>query len=283
MNTLTITLTITLISVCSFLHALTIAYNDYDEYSNVEQVQSILDQFDDLSSVQKLTVSNSLMNDTSWVKDLTNAEELTLSHNFIQDVPCLDKNTRLKKLNLSHNIIKRITNIYCSNIEYVDLSHNLISGDIVLGNGRQLYLKGINLSFNKITAIINIPDCPALRGINVSHNLLIALPDFSRCKQLETVVCSYTNIDSLEPITQVKSIKTIHAVCCPNLKDISCLFFKRDGSDIVECVLPELSVFDVSLCFLDDKSRALVQDILNGHVRFPMYINGTLVIPQRFK
>lgn len=280
MNTLTITLTITLISVCSFLHALTIVYNDYDEYSNAEQVQQILDQFDDLSYVQKLTVSNSLMNDTSWVKDLTKAEELTLSNNLIQDVPCLDKNTRLKKLNLSHNIIKRITNIYCSNIEYLDLSHNLISGDIVLS--KQLTIKGFNLSFNKITSIVGIPDCPALRAINLSHNPLFFLPDFSMCKQLDVVVCSYTNIDSLKPIVQVKSINAIHASSCPNLKDISYLFFKRDGSDIVECVLPELSVFDVSLCFLDDKSRELINDILNGHVRFPMYINGTLVIPQRF-
>lgn len=281
MNTLTITLTITLISVCSFLHALTIAYNDYNEYSNDDQVRQILNQFDNLSSVQKLTVSNSIINDTFWVKHLTKVEELTLSHNLIQDVPCLDKNTRLKKLNLSHNVIKRITNIYGNNIEYVDLSHNLISGDIILS--KQLTIKGINLSFNKITSIVGIPDCPALRAIDLSHNLLIALPDFSRCKQLETVVCSYTNIDSLKPIVQVKSIHAIHASSCPNLKDISYLFFKRDGSDIVECVLPELNVFDVSLCFLDDKSRGLINDILNGHVRFPMYINGTLVIPQRFK
>lgn len=281
MNTLPIILTITLISVCSFLHALTVAYNDYDEYSNDEQVQQILDQFDDLSSMQKLTVSNSCIKDTSWVKHLTKVEELTLSHNFIQDVPCLDKNTRLKKLNLSNNIIKRITNIDCSNIEYVDLSHNLISGDIVLS--KQLTIKGINLSFNKITSIVGIPDCPALMVINLSHNPLFSLPDFSMCKQLNAVVCSYTNIDSLKPIVQVRSINAIHASSCPNLKDISYLFFKRDGSDIVECVLPELSVFDVSLCFLDDKSRELINDILNGHVRFPMYINGTLVIPQRFK
>ena len=265
----------------SFLHALTIAYNDYDEYSNDYQVQQILDQFDDLSSVQELTVSNSIMNDTSWVKHLTRVEKLTLSHNFIQDVPCLDKNKQLKKLNLSHNIIKRITNIYCSNIEYVDLSHNLISGDIVLG--KQLTLKGINLSFNKITSIVGIPDCPALRVINLSHNLIFSLPDFSKCKQLEAVVCSYTNIDSLKNLVQVKSINAIHASSCINLKDISYLFFKRDGSDIVECVLPELNVFDVSLCFLDDKSKKLIDDMLKGHIRFPMYINGTLIIPQRFK
>ncbi|XP_078577389.1 uncharacterized protein LOC144862614 isoform X2 [Branchiostoma floridae x Branchiostoma japonicum] len=188
-------------------------------------------------NLKRLNLSwNKLLNTIGdFILPLPSLEEINLSHNAIscKTTPGLAEGLRscqnLNKLNLSHNKLCCRLNLlpFLPYLEEIDLSHNVINDDAMLGLaevfGLCQKLKKVNLSCNKLSEMgYVLPSLPNLEEINISHNDIdyIAGPGLSiflsSCKNLRKVDLGFNRLsDVVEMIEALINLPILTHVYIP--------------------------------------------------------------------
>ncbi|XP_035665034.1 protein NLRC5-like [Branchiostoma floridae] len=224
-----------------------------------DEAVSVLNQgLASCQNLKKVNLSHNKFSDTGFLPPLPNLEEIDLSHNAISDeaVPGLAEGLgscqNLKKLNLSYNKLSVRGDFLppLSNLEEIDLSHNVISDEAVPGLAEGLgscqNLKKLNLSYNKLSVRGDfLPPLSNLEEIDLSHNAISdgAVPDLAEClascQNLKKVNLSHNKLsvrrDFLPPLPNLEEIDlsnnaiSVEAVpglaeglaSCPNMRTVN--------------------------------------------------------------
>ena len=113
---------------------------------------------------------NDLRNVTSF-QNFQALQQLLLADNNLSLVENLRHNVHLNRLLLANNQISSLNGLEgLRNLIYLDLSRNLLSGEIDFSNFDLPNVQEINLSDNRITSIVGIERLHSLRILNVNDN-----------------------------------------------------------------------------------------------------------------
>jgi len=93
---------------------------------------------------------------------------------------------RIKTVTISDNLLEEIE--LPDSIEYIDLAHNCLKGEIDFI--RNTLLTTIQISYNQITSIVNLSE--SLEELFCDHNLLHSL-DLKNTPKLRTLHCNYND------------------------------------------------------------------------------------------
>uniref|UniRef100_A0A2C9VMS5 Leucine-rich repeat-containing N-terminal plant-type domain-containing protein n=1 Tax=Manihot esculenta TaxID=3983 RepID=A0A2C9VMS5_MANES len=173
-----------------------------------------------MSSPKKLSLGSCGLNDTEFLNQgvfkLKQLQELDISYNDISgSLPsCLANMTSLQSLHLSSNNFVGNISLYpfnrLTNLEYLDLSHNLFQIPVSLG---------IDLSCNKLIGQIpiQIGYLNEIHVLNLSHNNLNGkIPaSFSNLSQIESLDLSHNNLQGNIPsqLTELDFLEVFNVSC----------------------------------------------------------------------
>ena len=186
--------------------------------------------FENLTSLTELSLSNNPISDLSPLQNLSNLTELSLRHNSISDLSPLQNLSNLTELSLRHNSISDLSPLQnLSNLETLSLSNNPIS-DISplqnLTNLTTLYLYAtsisdlsplqnltnlteLNLVLNSISDVSPLQNLRKLTELNLSDNSISDLSPLQNLRKLTELYLPNNSISDLSPLQNLRKLKTL--------------------------------------------------------------------------
>ena len=117
--------------------------------------------------------------DLGLIGELTSLQKLLLSDNKISKIEGLDKLTKLRELYLSDNEITKIEGLdSLTKLKKLDLEFNQITK--IEGLDTLVGLQSLNLSYNQITEIGGIKKLTKLRKLDLGYNQIETIQDLDK-------------------------------------------------------------------------------------------------------
>lgn len=151
-----------------------------------------------LTYLEKLTVSDSVIDTWASLGSLTNLQELhfsncMLSDSDLQAIASLPNLTKLTLVNCGLTSIESLSE--ATNLTYLDLNNNAIRDLYPLsGCSKLTYL---DLDHNALENLSSVSALSSLQELDVSYNSLLSLAPLSGCTQLQKLNASYNAIVNL--------------------------------------------------------------------------------------
>lgn len=169
------------------------------------------DVFQNLNCLQYLDISNTRINDYSFLEKLPNLKFLNLSYNIIKDAKSLEKLTQLKALEVSSiltsdpNFLDRLPIL-----ESLGFNNNQIESTRWLD--KQSEIRFLSLRENKVRNISFLEKLPLLQYLDISYNQINDISCLDKLPLLQHLNISYNHlkdINWLEQLTQLQSLMLI--------------------------------------------------------------------------
>ena len=161
--------------------------------------------FNGLTSLNTLNLSNNSISDISTLENLTSLTELYLSDNSISDISTLSGLTQLTHLDLSSNSITDIsalsgmtsmTNLHLSRNSLTDLS--ALSGMTAITT--------LSLDYNSIIDISALSSMSLMLSLKLNHN---NVGDISALRSMTSMITLYLNNNNITDVSELSGMTSI--------------------------------------------------------------------------
>jgi len=146
----------------------------------------------------------------SYLAQHAQLQKVLLSNNIVEDTKDLGHLPRLTHLDLSHNKLEQVLDIHPATplLRFADLKHNNISSMRDIGAFQCLTF--LHLDHNKLTHITGIVSLRALRVLTLTHNQLEAVTGLEEL-HLHELDISDNCVRTLEPLESVCGLRVLRA------------------------------------------------------------------------
>ncbi|MBF8983683.1 leucine-rich repeat domain-containing protein [Lutibacter sp. B2] len=219
------------------------------EIRHVDDVN--LKLLESMKNLEKLSISYSDIEDTSFVKNLTNLKELELDENKIKDITALKNLKNLEKLDIGYNDIEDISPIKnLVSLEELRLSGNKFKDLSPLENLKKLQILSISsnemliqgLEEFKLENIDALNSLVYLKELNASKSGIQDLSDIKNLKSLEVLDLGSNYIENIEYIEQLTNLKKLY-LSKNNILDLK---YIEGMTKLEELYLNENNIKDIS-------------------------------------
>lgn len=211
-----------------------------------------------LESVLNLRLDNTQISSVEGFGIFKNLKHLSLSGNFINNIVALTSLNQLKTLDLSKNQIVAPSGLNLfEQLESLDLSHNQLKYAFCC---LFVSLHHLKLNNNNIQQLIFINNFnKLLEEVDISNNPLKTITLRSPLLSLKKLSANSTFISQVNDLTHLQTLEELNLKHCIHLRSLAPLFYRLGNH--WACKLNRLKKLSISEEFLDDDSKAILEDI----------------------
>lgn len=176
-----------------FLEKLTISQSDVQDFSCLSS----------LTTLKELYITDTAISSDAFslITNLQQMEKLVLKDCDLTSIAGLDRLVKLSHLDLSNNTIRNISPISkLTNLQELMLNHNALNELSALSSLNQL--KNLQLSYNMVTSLSPIASLTNLKQLNADNN---SITDLSALESLTTLMHLDLSFNSIEDVSVLSS------------------------------------------------------------------------------
>ena len=189
----------------------TVIYN-----SSMDTIKSYVKdiEWETVNTLHLYYYDNIPMNNLRWLK-YNKLQKLHIEFTNLYTLDGLNNCPNLVDLSISYNKLTSINSAngleYCTALEILDISNNIISSLDGLQNCTTLLFLNINNNtLTSIDSLNGLQNCTALKELHIQHNKLISLKGLENCTALEMLYISDNTLHSLDGLQNCTALKVLY-------------------------------------------------------------------------